>query len=353
MGWKQELSEAYRTPGELISQNGIELTESEELFFKKTEQNYFSFSVPRYYLSLIENRTIDPVRRQCIPSVEEFSVKPWELDDPLGEEKYKVSDRLIHRYRDRVLFLVTDTCAMYCRHCFRRNFAGGKRDVVTAQELKTAAEYISEHREVVEVILSGGDPLTLETAVLDRILSALKKAREDIVIRVGTRIPVVLPSRIDAALTDTLKRYSPLFVMTQFNHKNEITGRSSTACSMLIDAGIPVLNQAVLLKGVNDTTEDLENLFHALIRLRIKPYYLFQGDLAAGTSHFRVSLQKGLALMRELRERLSGLSLPVYAVDLPGGGGKIPLNGDYIGSLTDKGWELKNAEGKIFYYPEE
>ena len=353
MDWKKELAEAYRTPGELVSQKNVKLTASEKLFFKETEQNNLSFSVPGYYLSLVENNTNDPVRRQCIPSSEEFSVKPWELDDPLGEEKYKISERLVHRYRDRVLLLVTDTCAMYCRHCFRRNFTGGRRGVISAQEIKTTAEYVSEHREVVEVILSGGDPLTLETSVLDRILSALKEAREDIVIRIGTRIPVVLPSRIDAELTDTLKRYSPLFVMTQFNHKNEITGRSSAACSMLIDAGIPVFNQAVLLKGINDTAADLEELFHTLIRLRIKPYYLFQGDLAPGTSHFRVSLKRGLTLMKELKEILSGLSLPVYAVDLPGGGGKIPLNGDYVGPLTEKGWELKDAGGNIFYYPEE
>ncbi len=353
MSWKKDLALSVRSKEALIENSGINPGEEEEAFFSDSRKKNFAFSVPRYYLSLIGQDPDDPVRIQCIPKALEFEVKPWELDDPLGEDKYKVTDRLIHRYRDRVLFLVTDTCAMYCRHCFRRSFTGQRSGVVSQRELKQAAEYIRSHREVAEVILSGGDPLTLETEVLDRVLSELKEAREDIVFRIGTRVPVVLPSRIDKELVKTLRKYLPLFVITQFNHAKEITLQSTAGCGALIDSGIPVLNQAVLLKGVNDSVPELEDLFHALVRNRIKPYYLFQGDLAAGTSHLRVSLKKGLSLMKELRTRISGLSLPVYAVDLPGGGGKIPLTESYTGPLTEKGWELYDARGNVFLYPEE
>ena len=353
MSWKKDLASSVRSKEALIENSGIRPGEEEEAFFSDPRRENFAFSVPLYYLSLIGQEPDDPVRIQCIPKAQEFEVKPWELDDPLGEEKYKVADRLIHRYRDRVLFLVTDTCAMYCRHCFRRSFTGQKNGAVSVSDLNQAVEYIRSHREVAEVILSGGDPLTLETVVLDKILLALRDAREDIVFRIGTRVPVVLPSRMDEKLIKTLKKYSPLFVMTQFNHAKELTIQSTAGCSVLIDSGIPVFNQAVLLKGVNDSVPVLEDLFHALVRNRIKPYYLFQGDLAPGTSHFRVSLKRGLSLMKELRIRLSGLSLPVYAVDLPGGGGKIPLTENYIGDLAENFWELRDASGKVFLYPEE
>ncbi len=353
MGWKNELSGAVRSVESLITAGGIDLSDREKLFFSLPGSRNFAFAVTDYYLSLVENEENDPLRLQCIPLPDELEVKSYELADPLGEDKYKVSARLIHRYRDRVLFLVTDTCAMYCRHCFRRNFTGGKSGTADESDIAEAAEYVGRHKEVTEVILSGGDPLVMDTSVVEKILSAFKKVRDDIVFRIGTRIPVVLPSRIDSGLVETLKKYSPVYIMTQFNHPREITSLSRRASAMLVDAGIPVFNQTVLLKGVNDDPGILEELFHRLVGLRIKPYYIFQGDLAAGTSHLRVPLGRGLEIMRELRGRISGLAMPVYAVDLPGGGGKVPLTESYIVSRGEGVWNLRDPEGRVYSYPDE
>ncbi len=353
MSWKNELSKAVRTEEALLSSSRINLSDREKLFFRLPGSRNFAFSVTDYYLSLVENNENDPLRLQCIPRPEELETKSYELSDPLGEDKYKVSARLIHRYRDRVLFLVTDTCAVYCRHCFRRSFTGGKGGTADEADISGAAEYVGQHKEVTEVILSGGDPLVMDTSVVERILAAFKKVRNDIVFRIGTRVPVVLPSRIDRYLVETLKKYSPVYIMTQFNHPREITSLSRRASVMLIDAGIPVFNQTVLLKGVNDDPGILEELFHRLVGLRIKPYYIFQGDLAAGTSHLRVPLGRGLEIMQELRGRISGLAMPVYAVDLPGGGGKVPLTESYIVSRRDGVWNLRDSEGRAYFYPDE
>ncbi len=350
MSWKEECASSLRSAEELGGR--ISLSADEREYFR-IKQGSARCAVPEYYLSLFGNSVDDPIRRQAVPSVEELTVKPFECTDPLGEQKYKVTPRLIHRYRDRVLFLVTDSCALYCRHCFRKAFTGQHEGPADEGELEAAAGYLSSHPEVTEVIFSGGDPLMLDTTELERYLSRFKAARKDIIIRIGTRMPVVLPSRIDADLVRMLSGYKPLYIMTQYNHPRECTKESMEAAGAFIDAGIPVFNQAVLLKNVNDEADTLETLFHTLLRNRIKPYYLFQGDLVPGTSHLRASLGEGLRLMKELRGRISGLALPVYAVDLPCGGGKVPLTEQYISGLTEEGWKLTDALGTVYIYPDE
>ncbi len=349
MNWKKECASSLRSLEEL--EDKIQLSGDEREYFL-VKHDSFRCAVPSSYLSLIGDSRNDPIRLQAIPRIDELTVQSYECTDPLGEEPYKVTGRLIHRYRDRALFLVTDTCAMYCRHCFRRNFTGRHEGPAQDKEVEAAVNYVSSHPEITEVIFSGGDPLMLDTMVLEEYLARFKAVRSSLVVRVGTRMPVVMPSRIDAALVSMLSEYKPLFIMTQFNHPRECTAESMKVVSALIDAGIPILNQAVLLKNINDNADTLETLFHCLVRNRIKPYYLFQGDLAPGTSNLRASLGKGLRIMKELRGRVSGLALPVYAVDLPCGGGKVPLTEQYITGKTEKGWELTDTGGHTFLYPE-
>ncbi len=350
MNWKKEYASAFRSVD--VLKERLHLSSAEEEYFNE-QSDGFLFAIPEYYFSLFGESEDDPLRRQAVPRIDELTVKSSECTDPLGEESYKVTSRLIHRYRDRALFLTTDSCGMYCRHCFRRNFTGHHRGPAGEEETAAAAEYVAAHPEITEVIFSGGDPLVLDTVTLHRYLSLFQSVRKDILFRIGTRMPVVMPSRIDSSLIDMLTAFKPVFIMTQFNHPRECTPESLRSTEMFIDAGIPVFNQAVLLKNINDSTDILEELFHTLVRNRIKPYYLFQGDLAPGTSHFRTSLGKGLQLMKELRSRISGLSLPVYAVDLPCGGGKVPLTEQYVMGKTAKGWNLTDSSGNIFVYPDE
>lgn len=351
MPWQEMLKRSLKTPSDL---NHFTLTENEKAFFAyEGDEDKLQFLVNPYYASLAENLPDDPIRKQIFPSIEEYTVKPVELTDPLGEKLYTPVPRLIHRYKDRVLLLVTDTCAAYCRHCFRRSFAGHKGGIVTDRQLKKIAEYLDQHREVNEILLSGGDPLTCSNEKLEQILKVIRSVRPEMVIRLATRIPVVLPMRIDDSLVEILTQAGPIWIVTQFNHPQEITEESEKALKKLIDKGIPLLNQAVLLKGINDEAQTLADLFQAMVRLRVKPYYLFQGDLAAGTSHFRVSIDRGREIMRQLRTMISGLALPQYAVDLPGGGGKIPLTEDYQYDSDKKNYYFYNMDGKTYSYPRE
>lgn len=333
--------------------------EIEQILDGLDERTRLPFGVSRYYQSLAETEdpATDPIAAQYIPREEEKHVLEYESPDPISDGEFSVAPRLIHHYHDRVLLLVNDRCATYCRHCFRRHFTGSSTGRITDEELAGAAAYLAEHREVEEVLLSGGDPLMLPDEELGRIIRILRDAAVDreLMIRLGTRMPVVLPSRITAALCDTLVRASGgrIWLVTHINHPRELSAEFRAAAEKLISSGIPVLNQAVLLKGVNDDADTLEQLFRGLIKLRVKPYYLFQGDLAAGTSHFRTSIEKGLELMDAIRGRLSGIAMPTYAVDLPGGGGKIPLTRASIADM-DEGWYyLKGPAGKTYRYPRE
>lgn len=328
LSWIEERAKTIRKLEDLPP--SIDPLRRERDFFAHPRKEDLDFAVTPYYLSLVREGEDDPIRLQCIPRVEERRVLPWENEDPLQDISHSPVPRLVHRYKDRVLLMVTDECAVYCRHCFRRHFSGKRRGGIGASELSKVREYLENHSELTELLLSGGDPLTLSDEKLRRILEEVRKARPEIVIRVASRMPVVLPHRISTDLVTMLRSFSPLFFVTQFNHPGEITPESSAAVASLVDAGVPVLNQAVLLRRVNDDTAVLAELFRTLVARRVFPYYLLQGDLAAGTSHFRVPLSRGLELVSQLRQKLSGLAMPVYAVDLPGGGGKVPLTENYL-----------------------
>jgi lysine 2,3-aminomutase len=319
-------------------------------------------AITPYYLSLANpDDANDPLACQVIPTASELLAREYELTDPLVENKYSPVKGLIHRYPDRVLVLVTNTCASYCRFCFRRYYTGRQISgctpsgiqpaVISAEQLAAMVTYIKAHPEVKEIILSGGDPLTQEDESLSTILKALKESRAGLHLRIGTRAPVVMPQRLDNNLVQLLAQFKPLRIVTQFNHPREIQPESMYACSRLIEAGIPVLNQSVLLRGINNQPDILKTLFYKLVQHSIKPYYLFQGDLAQGTAHFRTPLRAGLELMEQIKYEIPGLARPTYAVDLPGGGGKISLS--YPLTQKNDWYEFKNREGELFYYPVE
>ncbi len=348
-GWRKELAECYRNAADFPA----------DFKFIKSETDYlnagfrgFRMSVPRSYFELMQTDN-NPIRKQFMPQIEELNTTSSELSDPLGEEQYKVTERLIHRYSDRALFIASDTCAMYCRHCFRRDYLSNNPSPLNKKEIYHAAEYLQLHTEIKELIISGGDPLILDDSKIEELLSIFRKFRPDIVFRIASRMPVVLPSRITASLVKLLSKFKPVFLITQFNHPAELNSASREAVESFVNRGIPVLNQAVLLRSVNDSVEVLTELFQELVRCSVKPYYLFQGDLAAGTSHLRVPIIRGLEIMKELRTRISGLAMPVYAVDLPGGGGKIPLTESYIQKITDTEVIFKDSTGKEYSYPVE
>lgn len=348
--WKRQIQGRLKSRDDL--EERFDLTKDEQDFFSGKNQG-LELGITPYYFNLIGDVPDDPVRLQCIPRVQERTILPYEIADPLCEKGYSPVPRLIHRYRDRALLLVTGFCSVYCRHCFRRYFTGNREKPVSIEETQAAAAYLARHVEIKELLLSGGDPLTLDDSPLEKLLQVLREARQDLVFRVATRIPVVLPQRITPELVELLASYKPLWLVTQYNHPVELTEQSLKTLNSLIDAGVPVLNQTVLLKGVNDRVEILEELFHRLVDARVKPYYLFQGDLASGTSHFRVPLKQGIEIIKELRSRMSGLSLPVYAVDLPDGGGKVPLTESYL-IREEEGWLIfRSIEGEIYKYPVE
>ncbi len=312
--------------------------------------------IPRYYLSLIKEKG-DGVYKQCIPSSEEI-LDNFGEEDPLNEEpehqeRKGVPSLLTHRYPDRVLFRISNSCAMYCRFCTRKRKVGDQTKQPTWEEISKALLYLEEHKEIRDVILSGGDPLMLPDILLDKILQSVYliiSQRENGIIRIGTRIPCVLPQRITIELCNILKKYHPLYINTHFNHPAEITPESKRACELLADAGIPMGNQTVLLKGVNDNPEIMKKLMQGLISLRVKPYYIYQCDPIKGADHFRTKVEKGLEIYKALRGHTSGLCVPQFVIDAPGGGGKIPLLPEYLQGITDEKVILKNYENKIFEY---
>lgn len=313
--------------------------------------------VPPHYASLarISAGGEDPIHRQSTASPEEAVFLPEESCDPLDERRFSPVPNLIHRYKDRVLFLATDQCAMYCRHCFRRHHTGKQKGPATEEMVDEAARYIEGCTEIHEILISGGDPLTMEDTRLFSLLRRFAGIREGLVIRLCTRVPVVDPERITDRFVEELRRIckenrTALFVMTQFNHPREIVSQSVSAIDLFVDGGIPVMNQTVLLRGVNDDVEVLEQLMRSLVSHRIKPYYLFQGDLARGTSHFRVDLDEGIELVKELQRRLSGLAMPTYAVDLPGGGGKVRVLEQTILRPRPGVYDIVMADGGISRY---
>lgn len=310
-------------------------------------------AITPYYASLIDQDDERcPVRMQAVPTGNETNVMPWEFVDPLDEDADSPVEGLVHRYPDRVLFLVTDQCSMYCRHCTRRRVVGVRDMVASSERIQAGLQYIRDHKEVRDVLVSGGDPLTLSDADLERVIRAVREIPHVEIIRLGTRIPVVLPQRITEEFAAMLAKYHPVYLNTHFNHPKEITPESTKACAILADHGIPLGNQSVLLRGVNNCPEVMKQLVRALVKIRVRPYYIYQCDLTWGLDHFRTTIAEGLEIMENLRGHTTGFAVPTYVVDAPGGGGKIPLNPQYILSTGPDTVVVRNYEGVISAYKE-
>lgn len=311
----------------------------------------YPLSITPYYLSLINPADPDdPVRKQAVPSILEITMGGMGMEDPLDEEKDSVVPGLVHRYPDRVLMVLTDICAMLCRHCTRKREWHKGGWVRSPDEFEAMLDYIRAHPEVRDVIISGGDPLTLSTQRLEEIISQIRAIEHVEIIRIGTRFPVVLPQRIDRELCDMLSNYGPIWLNTHFNTVREITPESAAAVDRLVRAGVPVNNQTVLLRGINDTLEAQKALCHGLLRIKARPYYLFQCDEVQGTEHLRTPVETGIKIIEGLRGHTSGLAIPTFVIDLVQGGGKVPLQANYVLSRTEDELLLKNYEGNIYRY---
>ncbi len=320
-----------------------------ELTLKK-----FPLSVTPYYLSLIDAEDYQncPVFKQAFPAPAELEIGNCDMSDPLAEDSDSPAPGITHRYPDRVLFHISNVCSMYCRHCTRKRKVGDQDSIPGREELKKGIDYIRNHPEVRDVLLSGGDPLMLNDDYLDWILTEVRAIPHVQIIRIGSRMPVVLPYRITDELVEVLKKHQPLWLNTHFNHPREITTSSKHAIRKLADAGIPLGNQTVLLAGVNDCPRVIKALVHKLVGNRVRPYYLYQCDLSEGLSHFRTPVGKGIEIMESLIGHTSGFAVPTYVIDAPGGGGKIPLNPNYLISLSTNKVVLRNYEGVITTYQE-
>ena len=337
--------------------NRIETYEQLSQYFtfdpEEAELAKFRMAITPYYLSLIDpNDPYDPIRRQCIPQGAECNIAPADLNDPLHEDEDSPAPGLTHRYPDRVLFLITDMCSMYCRHCTRRRFAGQKDDESPQDRIEKCIQYIERTPEVRDVLLSGGDALMVSDAKLEYIISRLRAIPHVEIVRIGSRTPVVCPQRITDDLCNMLKKYHPIWLNTHFNHPNEMTPEAQEAVAKLANAGIPLGNQTVLLRGVNDCVHVMKKLMHELVRNRIRPYYIYQCDLSMGLEHFRTPVSKGIEIIENLRGHTSGYAVPTFVVDAPGGGGKTPVMPTYVISQSPNKVILRNFEGVITTYTE-
>ncbi len=313
----------------------------------------FRMSITPYFLCLIDpNNPECPIRKQAVPSYNEMHISKSDMLDPLAEDTDSPVPGLTHRYPDRVLFLITDMCSMYCRHCTRRRFAGQHDTAMPKGRIDLAIEYIENHPEVRDVLLSGGDALLVSDDILENIISRLRTIDHVEIIRIGTRTPVVMPQRITENLVNMLKKYHPIWLNTHFNHYDEITMESKAAIDRLADAGIPLGNQSVLLKGVNDSVSIMKKLVQRLAYIRVRPYYIYQCDLSLGIEHFRTPVSKGIEIIEGLRGHTSGYCVPTYVIDAPGGGGKIPVMPNYVISQAPGKVILRNYEGVISTYSE-
>ncbi|MBD3194512.1 MAG: lysine 2,3-aminomutase [Candidatus Lokiarchaeota archaeon] len=330
----------------------LPITEKEEEGISKCLKK-LRMAITPYYLSLINsNDPDDPIRKQAVPSIHELHRSYADLEDPLSEDVDSPVPGLTHRYPDRVLFLITEKCSMYCRHCTRRRFAGHKDHAPPEHQIDKGIEYLKKTPGVRDVLLSGGDALLMSDDRLENIISKIREIPHIEIIRIGSRAPVVLPQRITPELCNMLKDYHPIWFNTHFNHPNEVTLESAKACEMLADAGIPMGNQSVLLRGINDCVHIMKKLVHKLVKIRVRPYYLYQCDLSVGLEHFRTTVAQGIEIIEGLRGHTSGLCVPTFVVDAPGGGGKIPVMPDYTISQGNQRVVLRNFEGVITTYEE-
>ena len=341
--WMSDLRNSVTKGGTLEEDFGADAREIDEV------RATYPMRIPRYYYSLIREKG-DPVWMQSVPSVQELQDTEAE-EDPLHEDEDSPVPRLTHRYPDRVLLLVTDRCPMYCRFCTRKRLVGRAGDV-TEKSIAHGIDYIRSRPEIRDVLISGGDPLMLGDQKLEWVISSLRAIPHIEVIRVGTKFPCVLPSRITDELCAMLKKYHPVYVNTHFNHPREITEQSKAACERLANAGIPVGCQTVLLKGVNDNPAVIKELMHKLLLMRVRPYYLYQTDLTRGTNHFRTRVEVGLEIIQALRGHTTGFAVPQFVIDAPGGGGKIPLMPEYVQSIGENEVIMRNFEGKQYRYPQ-
>jgi lysine 2,3-aminomutase len=348
--WRWQLRHRITTYEQL--KEILELT-FEEIEGIKHSKGRLALAVTPYFASLMDPFNPNcPIRRQAIPRVEEIHLSKNEMVDPLGEDKHSPVPGLVHRYPDRVLLLVTDQCAVYCRYCTRRRLVGSHERSITQGNFEEVLRYLKSHRKVRDVLLSGGDPLLLENERLEEILSRLRALPHIELLRIGTRVPVTLPQRITGGLVRMLKKYHPLMISIHFTHPKEITEAVRRACNELADGGIPLGSQTVLLKSINDKPYIMKKLVQELLKIRVRPYYIYQCDLAMGTEHFRTSVATGIQIIEKLRGHTTGYAVPTYVVDAPGGGGKIPLQPDYVVSRGKGKIALRNYEGKIFEYSE-
>ncbi|MCB9014865.1 MAG: lysine 2,3-aminomutase [Lentimicrobiaceae bacterium] len=348
--WKWQVKNRIETFDQL--KKYISLTPSEEEGVKKSLET-LRMAITPYYLSLIDTDNPNcPIRKQAVPSGAELHRSVADLLDPLHEDGDSPVPGLTHRYPDRVLFLITDMCSMYCRHCTRRRFAGQNDRETPSDRIQQAIDYIARTPQVRDVLLSGGDALMVSDRMLESIIQRLREIPHVEIIRIGTRVPVVCPQRITDDLVNMLKKYHPIWVNTHFNHPNEITPESAEACNKLANVGIPLGNQSVLLRGVNDCVNIMKNLVHGLVKIRVRPYYIYQCDLSMGLEHFRTPVSKGIEIIENLRGHTSGYAVPTFVVDAPGGGGKIPVMPTYLISQAPGKVVLRNFEGVITTYSE-
>lgn len=348
--WRWQVANRITSPEQL--KQVIPLTAEEEEGIKNCLQS-LRMAITPYYATLIDPENVCcPVRKQAVPTAAELDYSHFDMADPLHEDQDSPVFGLTHRYPDRVLLLVTDQCSMYCRHCTRRRIAGACDQARTKQQIDACIRYIRDTPVVRDVVLSGGDAFLLSDDLIEYILKELRQIEHVEIIRFGTRTPVVLPQRVTKELCDMLKRYHPIYVNVHFNHPKEITPASREACARLADAGIPLGNQAVLLKGVNDCPELIKKLMQELLAIRVRPYYIYQCDMSKGIQHFRTPISSGIQAIEYMRGHTSGLAVPTYVVDAPGGGGKIPVMPQYLVSQNSGKYILRNYEGVFTTYTE-
>lgn len=348
--WRWQARHMVQTAEELARR--LPLTADERRGLAATATG-FRLGITPYYLSLIDpEHPHCPIRRQSIPLPAEAVVGEGELRDPLGEDRTRPTPAIVHRYPDRVLLLATDRCSVYCRHCTRRRLTGGESGELDRGALREAIAYLHAHPQVRDVLLSGGDPLLLSDARLEELLTQVSAVPTVEMIRIGTRVPVTCPQRVTPELSALLRRFAPLFIVTHFNHPRELSPEAAIALERLVDAGVPVENQSVLLRQVNSSARLLLDLNHRLLRLRVRPYYLHQCDVAEGLEQFRTPIAKGIEILEAMRGHTSGLAVPHFAIDLPDGGGKVTLQPNYLLAAGEREWTFRNFQNRVYRYPE-
>jgi len=348
--WKWQVQNRITTVDQL--KEVVNLTPDEEAGVHESLK-ILRMAISPYFAMLMDpDDPHDPIRMQAVPTIQETDFNASDMEDPLFEDIDSPVHGLTHRYPDRVLFLITDMCGNYCRHCTRRRMAGQTDHQMSKETIDAAIKYIKEHREIRDVLISGGDALLVSDEFLEDVIKRLRTIDHVEIVRLGSRAPCTLPQRITPELCKMLSKYHPIWLNTHFNHPKEITPESKRAVEMLVDHGIPVGNQSVLLKGINDCPTIMKKLVHELVKIRCRPYYYYQCDLSKGLEHFRTSVEKGIEIAEALRGHTSGFAVPTFILDGPGGGGKIPISPQYLISMSDKKVVVRNYEGGMFSYPQ-